>query len=119
MDRSWMPIVAGILDVVAGTLAFFGVLLLALCGFLVATVPEAGEVPLAAVGIFFGAIAFLVLVIALLALFGGVAGLRRSSWGWALTGAIAACVACLPLGLPAVIPTVASEKAMASQRPTE
>jgi hypothetical protein len=43
------------------------------------------------------------LIIAVLALVGGIFALQRKRWAWALTGSIAATLSFLLLGVPAII----------------
>ena len=109
-NRSWLPLVAGILDVVAGVAAFFGALFVGFAAAMVST--EAGgpdEVPITIVVVFLISLALFLLVIGALAIFGGAFTLRGGRWGWALTGAIAATVVCPPLGVPAVVLTILGE----------
>lgn len=108
--RSWVPLVAGILDVVAGVAAFFGFLLIGFIAAMVNWVPTgAEEIPLTIVVSFLVGVAVFVLVLGALAIFGGAFTLRGGRWGWALTGAIAATVICPPLGVPAIILTILGE----------
>ena len=43
------------------------------------------------------------LIIALLALVGGIFALQRRKWAWAITGSIAAALSFILLGIPAII----------------
>ena len=112
MDRSWMPTVAGVLEIIAGVFSLlgFGALIFAVSMVGFAAAEEGPDFPLVAVQALLGFIAFGILALALLALIGGVFSLLGRRWGWAVAGAIAATVTCPPLGVPAVILTVLSEK---------
>ncbi len=104
MEKTSKPKVAGILNIIAGALGLivavsyfigFGVISGALG---IPTGPIPGFVP----GIVL-AMAIPSLLIAILALVGGIFAVQRKRWGWALAGSIAAILAFLPLGIPAVI----------------
>jgi hypothetical protein len=112
MDRSWIPTVAGVLDILAGGLALIGFLLLVCGAFVVTHLPDADPDEfglMIAETVLVGAAA-VVLVVAILAVVGGIFALQRKRWGWALTGSIAAAFVCPPVGLPAIILTVLAEK---------
>ena len=105
MEKTSKPTVAGILAIISGVLG----LILAVSyfiGFGVTSgafgIPGTGEIPGFVPGIVLG-MAIPTLVIAILALVGGIYAVQRKKWGWALAGSIAAILAFLPLGIPAVI----------------
>jgi hypothetical protein len=102
----WMPVVAGILTLIAGVtklLAFLGVLIAAI--FIPASSYSSwGDAP----HMMWSAnwmIAFMVplLVLGVLAIIGGVYMLQRRMWGMALAGAIAALLPNTLLGIAAVV----------------
>ncbi len=113
MEKTWMPTVAGILDIVAGALSFFGVTL-AFFGILVLGaardidpsmgIPE--TLILTTVVIF----AIFAIIADILAIIGGIYALQRKKWGLALTGSIAAFFASWPLGIAAIAFTALSKK---------
>ena len=113
MQSTSKSTVAGLLDIGAGVFAVIGALvlvLLAVVGTLaVGWAPDVPDglwsVPL----LLFGGIAVMVVVPGVVSIIGGVAALRRSSWGWAVTGAMAALVAFAPLGLVSLILTAMAE----------
>ncbi len=113
--------IAGVLDIAAGLMALTGGLVLALLAVLgagvLAAIPEdippLQFVPLA----LFGPLALLVLGAAAVCIAGGIAALKRSSWGWALAGAVAALLAFLPLGVVALIFTILAEREFQAQPP--
>jgi hypothetical protein len=111
MDRSWMATVAGVLNIIAGALSIVGVMALVFASTIVGHIAaEEKEFPLFAVETLLGGFAALGLIVALLAIVGGIFALRRRRFGWAITGAIAACFSFPPLGVPAVILVVLAEK---------
>jgi len=110
MEKTNKPTTAGILDIIAGVLGLilaasyfigFGVVSGAL-GIPTGYIP--GFVPAIVLGM-----AIPTLIIAILALVGGIYALRRKKWGLALAGSIAAILAFLPLGIPAIIFTAQSK----------
>ena len=46
MDKSWLPTVAGVLDIIAGVFALGGCLAISFGGYVVGSVPEANDFPL-------------------------------------------------------------------------
>lgn len=113
MSRTSKGTVAGVLDIASGISAVIGAAVLGGLGVIGSSVlaSEASEVgfvkvlPLAV----FGPLALLVLVAGVVAIVGGVAALRGSSWGWAVAGAVASLFAFLPAGIAAVILTILAE----------
>lgn len=114
MEKSWMPTVAGILDIICGCLALIGFLALLLFSFFFHTIPEVqadiDEFPLVFIRFAFWLGALFSLAIGGVALFGGVSTIQRRRWGWALAGAIASILICPPLGLAAIILVVMAER---------
>ena len=114
MDKSWMPTVAGILEIIAGVVALLGALALIFVGSVTTAVPEMtvdpdDDLPLALVSGLIWALAALSLIAALLTITGGVVALRRTGWAWPLVGAITALFAALPIGFFALILVVLAE----------
>ena len=115
MDRSWMPTVAGILNLIAGVLSLLGTLALIFVGTVVLAVPEMAnepdaELPLALAAGLIWALVALCLVATLLSIIGGIVALRRTGWAWPLVGAITAIFTAMPLGVFALILVVLAEK---------
>lgn len=113
--RDPKPVIAGVLDFIAGAMSLVGGGVLAVIGVAgtgamgmsgdqdaarMAFVPLAVFIPLAA----------LCFVVGLVAVIGGVAALKRRRLGLAVAGAIAALFAFFPFGIPAIILTILSEK---------
>ena len=101
MHRTNRPRIAGILTVSSGILASLGAINYAV-GFIEARGFSEGDIPPFVPSIIFG-IPILTIIIAILALAGGVLSMQRKRWGWSLAGAIAATLSMLPLGIPALI----------------
>ncbi len=106
--KTWKPIVAGILGIVAGGLSLT-VLLLVFIGLTIFMPFTAGVFP-------FNISLLLLLIIAIpgiaieaLAVVGGVLAIQRRKWGWTLAGSIAATIISIPLGIAAIIFTVLSK----------
>jgi len=110
MNTSSKPIVSGILAIIAGILG----LLYAFTLFIGwGVVSGAFDIPGTwAIPDFVSAIvlawAIPQVIVSILALIGGIYAVQRKVWGLAITGSIAAGLAFLPLGIPAVIITALS-----------
>ncbi|MFC1943827.1 hypothetical protein ACFLWO_04570 [Chloroflexota bacterium] len=103
--KTWMPTVAGILDIVAGSLSLFVLLLFAIGPMIITPLKE---------GVFSLNLSLFLMVIPGLAIetlviVGGVFAIQRRKWGWTLAGSIAAAMIPLPLGIAAVVCTVLSK----------
>jgi len=106
---TWMPLVAGILDLVAGIPALiFGIFLAAGLGIFGALIGGFGGVP--GVGAILGAIAVPVIIFAIIAIVGGVFAIRRRTWWLALAGSISALLCAWIFGIPAIVFTVMGKK---------
>jgi uncharacterized membrane protein len=113
MEQKWMPITAGILDIVAGILSLFSLFFVFLGLAALKTTVGADMLPgvpanliaavIIAVGAFF-------ICIDILAIVCGIYTLLRRKWWVALTGAIAAFLASWIIGIAAIVFTVMSKK---------
>ena len=124
MQKPWMPVVAGLLDIVSGALGIIVGLFMSLRvlgiraahaaagaapGVTPRVAPHAGALPqmphmfFPGMGIAFG---IALLVIGVLAIVGGVYALRLKAWGLALAGSIGAVITGPIIGLLALIFTV-------------
>jgi len=114
MEKTWKSTVAGILDIVAGALSLVG-LILVIVGTLTFMAtggtdllpPMPFPMPMGMTLIF--VIAVPVLILAVLAIIGGVYALKRKKWGWALTGSIVTFFITWPLGIAAIVLTIMSK----------
>jgi len=114
METTWMPKVAGILDIVAGSLGLFFSLMMALwfaafSFFLPMGTAEFNDVPMSFMAIFMIPWAIFMFAAGILAIVGGIYTLRRKKWGLALAGSIAAFFGSAPLGVAAIIFTALSK----------
>jgi len=85
-NRTWMPLTAGILEIICGAWALLFSFGLILFGSIFRTMPIP-DMP-AFVGPLIGALSIPFGIFAILAIVGGVFALRRKIWGLALAGAI-------------------------------
>ena len=98
---TWMPLTAGILDLVAGVPALILGILFAIGGGMVgwlSDIPELG----ATVSI----LVVPLIIFAIMAIVGGIFALRKRKWGLALAGSIFALFCAWILGIPAIAFTI-------------
>ncbi len=122
MERTWMPTVAGILDIVAGVSSLIGSFFIAF----VAAVSGTGfsrcfdysgpGTPFFISSVVLSMIAVLLFTLGAVAVIGGIQALRRASWTWSLIGGISAIFCFFPLGIAALIMTVMAEKEIGQSR---
>jgi hypothetical protein len=111
MERTSKPIIAGILEIIAGVLG----LLAALSLFIVAGMTGGlldipiGPIPAFVSGIIMSS-GIVTIVLAILSLIGGIFALQRKMWGLVLAGSIGALLTAFLLGIPAIILTAISKK---------
>ena len=86
MQSTWRSTTAGILDIIAGVWALCVVLVLFIAGGVSRLIPDT---PSWVSSLLFG-LSIPVCIMAVLAVAGGIANIVRKSWGFALTGSIAA-----------------------------
>ena len=110
MEKTWKPMVAGILNIVSGVLELFCFIALVIGGFVTSNplIFEGNVPPVNVPAICFG-LAVLCLVIGVLILIGGFSALQRKRWGWALTGSILAIFSAFILGILATVFTAQSK----------
>jgi hypothetical protein len=114
MEKTWMPTVAGILDIIAGSFGLAGGIILFLLGtigsgvlkFFITGMPPFSPAALLAI---FSALAAPLTVVAILAIVGGIYALQRKVWGLALAGSIAAFFPSWLLGIAAIVFTALSK----------
>ena len=106
MQKTWMPMVAGILDIVAGSLDVILAIALIFVGVLMRFVPD---VPPFLWPLFMG-LAGPFAIVGILAFVGGIYALQRKIWGLALAGSIAAFFTpSWVLGIAAIVFTALSK----------
>jgi hypothetical protein len=104
--ETWMPMTAGILDIVAGSFGLICALVFILMGGVMRFVPDVPRF----LGPIFMALAGPFAIVAILAIVGGVYALKRKIWGLALAGSIAAFFPSWILGIAAIVFTALSKK---------
>ncbi len=101
MEKSWKTLTAGILDIISGVGMIFVCFGLMLAGSITGIVRD---VPQWVPGLLF-AIAILFIVVAIVAVLGGIFAIKRKAWGMALAGSIAAFFCCFIFGIVAIVLT--------------
>jgi|SRR4030042_118998 hypothetical protein len=104
-NKTWMPMVAGILDIIAGSWGLILAFAFIFIGSVTRFVPD---VPPYLFPIF-TALSLPFAIVGILAIVGGIYALRRKIWGLALAGSIAAFFPSWIIGLPAIILTALSK----------
>ncbi len=98
MEKTWKPTTAGILSIIAGVFGLIGALVVGVIGGTIAGLED-----ILGLGTLFAAIAIPLIIIAIIAIVGGVYALKRRIWGLALAGTICALFCFWLLGIPAII----------------
>jgi hypothetical protein len=101
----WMPVVAGICNIVIGSIILIMLFLFGIGAAIIEPVYA---------GTFEFNLSLLLLVmpgtaIGALAIIGGVFAIRKERWGWALAGAIGAALVPIPLGIAAIVLLILSK----------
>ena len=114
MEKTNKPTTVGILNIITGALGIIGAISMFI-GFGVVSgalgIPT-GYIPGFVPGIVLG-MAIPSLLIAILALVGGIFAVQRKQWGWTLAGSIAAIVVFLPLGIASTVLSAQSKNEFA------
>jgi hypothetical protein len=119
MERTSKPTTAGILNIISGALGILGslfsmLILGALGGMMGGGYYDGmgynmcGFMPAMTMGMGIPS-----LLISVLALVGGIFGVQRRYWGWALAGSIGAIIVFLPLGIASTVLTAQSKREFA------
>jgi hypothetical protein len=111
MKLTWKPIMAGILDIVGGAIGMVGGLYLVAMASLFRVLHEfvrldpsiIDKIEQTISSIF--AVPFVVVIIGIIAIIGGVYALQRRIWPLALAGSICSCIVFPFFGLPSIIIT--------------
>ena len=107
METTWKPVIAGILNIVLGIIALFGMfiiigLMVAFGGGVLTIVRIVEFMPLWLSGMVQGVLIILAILLAVsssLPLIGGIYAIQRKSWSVALAGSIVAILLAAPLGI--------------------
>ncbi len=113
MDRTWMPMVAGILNIVAGSLSLLGSIFVGIASsiFVVSSYYGSNNMTVPA---FIGVTAIFIVyfLISAVAIAGGVFALNRRIWGLSLAGSICSLFTgwAWPLGVAAIVLVILSRQ---------
>jgi len=104
MEKTWKPMTAGILNIVAGVFAVIGFIGLIIGGFVTSN-PAVfrGDIPPVNVSAICFGLCIPSLIIGVLGILGGVYAVQRRRWGLSLAGAIACIFSSFILGVLATI----------------
>ncbi len=115
MEKTWKPVVAGILNIVAGVIHLIGFIGVIVAIFVIGSgtyfwefTPELFPITIGWVQTILIIVAVFTAVLGILPLLGGIYSVQRKQWGLALAGSIAAIFGTAVLGLLAVIFTAMS-----------
>jgi hypothetical protein len=102
MQKTWKPLTAGILDLIAGAGTLIACLIILVAGGgLAAFMPK--EVP-AWIPVFLIVFSIIYGILAVISIIGGVFAIRRKIWGWALAGSITAVFSSFSIfGIAAIV----------------
>ena len=112
MTKNWMPVAAGVMEIVAGVCAGIGAAAVAFSSAVLHHIPDIQyeeDVPLELIGALLGGLTAILVLFGAAALIGGIFAIRRRGWGWALAGSIAALFVVPPLGVLALILVLVGE----------
>ena len=102
MEKTWKPMVAGILNIVTGAFAILSVIGLVISIVVIGSDIVGPEVPdFVATVLWIITIPFF--IIGVLAIIGGISSIRRKTWGVALAGAIATTVYWFFVGILTIV----------------
>ena len=102
MERTRKPKIGGILAILSGALGILGAISYTVGLGSAGSGFGKGDIPPFVPSIIFG-MSIPSIVIAVIALVGGIFAIRRKRWSWALTGTIAATLSLILLGIPSII----------------
>jgi len=99
VKKTRRPTVAGVLDIVMGSLILIILFIFAIGPMIIGPVQK-GIFPF---NLSLSYIIVPAIIIASLAIIGGIFAIQRRKWRWALAGSIAAAISPIPLGIAAII----------------
>jgi hypothetical protein len=102
VSKTKKPIIAGILAIVSGTLGLLGIISYSVGFGAPGSGIGRGDMPPFVPSIIFG-MSIPAIIIAVLAVAGGILAIVRKGWGWALAGSIAAALSLILTGIPAIV----------------
>ena len=111
LKLTWKPVMAGILDIIAGAIGMVGGLYFVVLSQLFRSIHEILRLDPAIIQRIeqiissIIAVPFMLVFIGIVSIIGGVYALQRRIWGLALAGAVSACIVFPFFGLPSIIIT--------------
>ncbi|MCZ6726477.1 MAG: hypothetical protein O7A98_03880 [Acidobacteria bacterium] len=120
MNKDWMPVAAGVMEIVAGVCAGLGAAAVAFSGAVLHHIPDVQheeDVPLELITGLLGSLTVILALFGAAALIGGIFAIRRRGWGWALAGSIAALFVVPPLGVLSLILVLLGESEFSGHEP--
>ena len=117
MKKDWMPVVAGVLQIVSGVCAFIGAGAVAFSAAMFQWVPDMQEedVPVDLLTWLVVSLALFLGLLAAVGIIGGVFSVRRRGFGWAMAGSISALFTVMLLGVAALILVLVGEREFAGR----
>jgi hypothetical protein len=112
MDRSWMPVTSGIINIVMGAFAIIAFLVFLVLAFVgtAALGTAARDIPAFMPMAVFLPLSIIYLIIGIVAIIGGAYGVKRQKWGWALTASIMSILIFWPCGVASIVFTIMGSK---------
>jgi hypothetical protein len=105
IKKTWMPTVAGILDIVTGSIILSVLFLFGISSMIIEPVmAEAFHFDLSLLFLVMPAI-----IISSLDIIGGIFAVRRRRWRWALAGSVSSAIGPTPLGIAAIVLLILSK----------
>ncbi|MBW1677615.1 MAG: hypothetical protein JRJ79_13700 [Deltaproteobacteria bacterium] len=102
MNKTKKPIIGGVLTIFSGLLGLLGIASYAIGFGDAGSGIGKGDMPPFVPSIIFG-MSIPAVIIALLAIAGGILAVLRKRWRWSLAGSIAAALSLIILGIPAIV----------------
>jgi hypothetical protein len=102
MKKFTKPVIGGILSILSGALGIVGIINYAIGLGAAGSGFGKGDMPPFVPSIIFG-MSIPAIVIAILAITGGIFAILRKYWGWSLASSIAASLSLIILGIPAIV----------------
>jgi len=102
MNKTKRPIIGGILSIFSGLLGLLGITSYSIGFGAPGSGIGKGDMPPFVPSIIYG-VPLPAVIIAVLAIIGGIFALQRKHWKWVLAGSIAAALSLILLGIPAIV----------------
>lgn len=112
MDKTWMPVTGGILNIICGAADIIAGIVMITMGAVSPTLTQMAQanLPPYVLMIIFIVVGVFALILGILALVGGIYAIRRKVWGMALAGSIISLFIIWPLAVASIIFIALSRK---------